>query len=192
MQTACHELAVLNMIEIMSEKLGSLLQGSRGRECVFVAGAFVFHLNDPVRVVHFVRRGAIHLVRTQEDGAALILQRARAGSILAEASVYSDRYHCDARAESDAVTWAVARKDLRSRLDANPELSRNWAHYLAHEVQRARLHAEILSLKTVAARASQARADVTAEPCRVSPGLLELRASASESPPKQAELKVLH
>ena len=60
--------------------------------------------------MHFVRRGAIHLVRTQEDGAALILQRARAGAILAEASVYSDRYHCDARAESDAVTWAVAQK----------------------------------------------------------------------------------
>ncbi len=60
----------------------------------FTAGAPVFHLGDAVHVVHFVRRGAINLVRTQEDGAALILQRARAGSILAEASVYSDRYHC--------------------------------------------------------------------------------------------------
>ena len=131
-----------------------LLQGLRGRECEFAAGVSVFHLNDPVRVVHFVRRGAIHLVRTQEDGAALILQRARAGAILAEASVYSDRYHCDARAQSNAVTWAVAQKDLRRRLDANPELSRDWARHLAHEVQRARLHAEILSLKTVAARLS--------------------------------------
>ena len=153
-RTACHELTVSDMIEIMSEELGALLQGLRGRECEFAAGASVFHLDDPVRVVHFVRRGAIHLVRTQEDGAALILQRARAGAILAEASVYSDRYHCDARAESDAVTWAVAQKDLRRRLDANPELSRDWARHLAHEVQRARLHAEILSLKTVAARLS--------------------------------------
>ena len=142
------------MIEIMSEELATLLQGLRGREYEFAAGAPVFHLGDAVRVVHFVRRGAIHLVRTQEDGAALILQRARAGSILAEASVYSDRYHCDARAESDARTWAVAQKDLSRRLDANPELSRDWARHLAHEVQRARLHAEILSLKTVAARLS--------------------------------------
>ena len=86
------------MIEIMSEEIGAFLQGLRGRECEFAAGALVFHLNDPVRVVHFVRRGAIHVVRTQEDGAALILQRARAGSILAEASVY---YHCDARKVSN-------------------------------------------------------------------------------------------
>ena len=55
------------MIEIMSEELGLLVQGLRGRECEFAAGASVFHLNDQVRVVHFVRRGAIHLVRTQED-----------------------------------------------------------------------------------------------------------------------------
>ena len=52
------------------------------------------------------------------------------------------------------MTWAVAQKDLRRRLDANPELCRDWARHLAHEVQRARLHAEILSLKTVAARLS--------------------------------------
>jgi len=140
------------MIAIMSEELGSLLQGLRGRECEFTAGASVFHFGDPIRLVHFVRRGTIHLVRHQDDGTALILQRAQAGSILAEASVYSDRYHCDARAESDAVTWAVAQEDLRRRLDANPQLSRNWARHLAHEVQRARLHTEILSLKTVAAR----------------------------------------
>ncbi len=137
---------------IMSAEMDSLLQGLRGCECEFAAGASVFHLDDPVRVVHFVRRGAIHLVRRQEDGAALILQRARAGSILAEASVYSDRYHCDGVAESYAATWAVARKDLRRRLEANPEFSRVWARHLALEVQRARLHAEILSLKTVAAR----------------------------------------
>jgi CRP-like cAMP-binding protein len=69
----------------------------------------VFHLDDPVRVVHFVRRGAIHLVRREENGASLILQRARAGSILAEASVYSDRHHCDAVAESEAAIKVDAR-----------------------------------------------------------------------------------
>jgi CRP-like cAMP-binding protein len=140
------------MIEIMSEELGSLFQGLRGRACGFEAGASVFHLGDPIRLVHFVRRGTIHLVRHQDDGAALILQRAPAGSILAEASVYSESYHCDARAETAATTWAVARKDLRRLLETKPGAAQAWARHLAHEVQRARLHAEILSLKTVEAR----------------------------------------
>jgi CRP-like cAMP-binding protein len=43
---------------------------------------------------------------------------------------------------------------VRKRLADRPELSEAWASYLAHEVQRARLHAEILSLKTVEARLS--------------------------------------
>ena len=138
----------------MSEELDSILQGLRGRECEFAAGASVFHLGDPIRVVHFVRRGTIYLVRHQDDGAALILQRARAGSILAEASVYSGSYHCDARAETVAATWAVTRKDFRRCLETRPEAYQAWAQYLAYEVQRARLHAEILSMKTVAARLS--------------------------------------
>jgi len=149
---SCHEFAASDMMAIMSAELDSLLLELKGHDCEFAAGAPVFHINDPVRIVHFMRRGTIHLVRHQEGGAALILQRARAGSILAEASVYSDHYHCDARADSDAVTWAVARKDLCRRLEAKTEASQAWARYLAHEVQRARLHAEILSLKTVEAR----------------------------------------
>jgi CRP/FNR family transcriptional regulator, dissimilatory nitrate respiration regulator len=152
LETSCHEFAVSDMMAIMSTRLNSLLQGLKGHECEFAAGAAVFHVGDAVRVVHFVRQGCIHLARHQEDGAALILQRARAGSILAEASVYSDRYHCDARAESDATTWAVARKDLRRRLEARPEASQVWARHLAQEVQHARLNAEILSLRTVEAR----------------------------------------
>jgi CRP-like cAMP-binding protein len=142
----------MNMISIMLSELAPLLDGLPGHELAFSAGASVFHRGDAVSVVHFVREGIIHLVRYQEEGSALILQRATSGSILAEASVYSVHYHCDARAETAAVTWAIARNVLRRHLDKDPVLSHAWARHLASEVQRARLHAEILSLKTVAAR----------------------------------------
>lgn len=140
------------MIAIMSIGLDQLLGGLPGRACAFAAGDALFHSGDVVRRLHVVRGGTVHLVRYQPDGSALILQRARPGSILAEASVYSARYHCDARAETSAITWAISRNDLRRALAENPGLSQAWASHLAHEVQRARLQAEILSLKTVAAR----------------------------------------
>ncbi len=142
------------MIAIMFSELAAVLDGLPGRELDFRPGAPVFHLGDAVRLVHVVRAGVVHLIRYQEDGSALILQRAGAASILAEASVYSTRYYCDARAEIAAVTWAVPRDELRYRLAENPEFSQAWARHLAHEVQRARLHAEILSLKSVKARLS--------------------------------------
>ena len=142
------------MIAIMSSETEFLLEGLRGRERAFATGESVFYVGDAVRLVHVVRRGVVHLVRPQDNGTALILQRAGAGSILAEASVYSALYHCDARAETPAVTWSVARDALRQRLAESPDCAQAWSRHLAHEVQRARLQAEILSLKTVAARLS--------------------------------------
>ena len=137
---------------IMSPLFALLLDGLRPQEKSYDAGDAVFHVGDPVQRMHFVREGVVILVRNQRRGSALILQRAGAGSVLAEASLYSERYHCDARAETAVTTWCVSRAELRRRIADSPDLSEAWSGYLAQEVQRARLHAEILSLRTVADR----------------------------------------
>jgi CRP-like cAMP-binding protein len=142
----------MNMIEVMLTNLMPLFEGLPRRELSFEAGSPVFNLGDAIKTVYVVRSGTIHLVRHQEDGSPLILQRAKGGEILAKASVYSSHYHCDARAESAAVVWAISRNGLRRRLSESPEFAEAWARHLVDEVQRARLHAEILSLKTVSAR----------------------------------------
>jgi CRP/FNR family transcriptional regulator, dissimilatory nitrate respiration regulator len=139
------------MIGIMSD-MHLMLSKLAGRQCAFAAGASVFRVGDPVRVLHIVRSGAICLIRHHEGGSALILQRARPGSILAEASLYSARYHCDAIAETAAITWVVQRHEVRRKFDENAEFAEAWASFLAHEVQRTRFQAELLSLKTVRAR----------------------------------------
>jgi CRP/FNR family transcriptional regulator, dissimilatory nitrate respiration regulator len=136
----------------MPERLLCLLGGLPGRNMNFRAGAAVFRIGNPVRSVHIIRGGRIHLIRHQADGTSLILQRAEEGSVLAEASLHSSRYHCDAIAETDSVTWAMPRDELKKHLREDPALTEAWLQHLAREVQTARLHAEILSLKTVAAR----------------------------------------
>lgn len=140
------------MIDVMLTDLMTFFDSLPRRELSFEAGSTVFNLGDAITTVYIVQSGTIHLVRHQADGSPLILQRARSGAILAEASVYSSRYHCDARAESAALTWAISKSSLRRRLSESLETAEAWAQHLADEVQRARLHAEILSLKTVSAR----------------------------------------
>jgi CRP-like cAMP-binding protein len=83
-----------------------------------------------VKEVHFVLAGSVHLVRHQADGSVLILQRAGPGSVLAEASLYSVVYHCDAVAFSSANTRTYARASLRKLLAINPDFSNVWAGYL--------------------------------------------------------------
>jgi CRP-like cAMP-binding protein len=136
----------------MPDALISLLLQLPGRHVRYTASETVFRVGDQVKSLHVVCEGRIHLVRHQADGSALIIQRAEAGAVLAEASLHSHFYHCDAIAEADGLLWVIRRKDLRSGLQQDQGLSEAWSRYLAHEVQRARLHAEILSLKTVAAR----------------------------------------
>jgi len=140
------------MIAIMFADLDSFLGDLPFRTLAFEPGQSVFHLGDLVRMVHFVESGSIQLVRRQEDGSTLILQRAGPGSVVAEASLHSSAYHCDAVALGRATTRAYAKADLQERLRRDPNFSDAWTRRLGRELQSARLHAEILALKTVAQR----------------------------------------
>jgi CRP-like cAMP-binding protein len=140
------------MISVMSDALASLLRGLPGHTSEFAAGQTVFRLGDHITHMHLVKSGLVHLVRHSPDGAPLILQRAGPGSLLAEASAYSDQYNCEARAVTATVTWSVTRADFRRRTSQDQALGQLWAQLLAREVQSARLRAEVLALKTVAAR----------------------------------------
>ena len=140
------------MIDIMSTRLTKLLTKFRSTERAFDAGAFVFHQDDPVRKIFCVAIGSIHLVRHQIDGSSIVLQRAAPGAIVAEASVFAKRYHCDAVAQAPTRALAFDRKSLLQRLATDSTLAEAWAAHLAEEVQSVRARAEILSLKTVAAR----------------------------------------
>lgn len=124
----------------------------RGRAFLYEAGRHLFHMGDQVKVMYYVQEGEVRLIRAQSDGSVLVLQRAGPNSILAESSLYSDSYHCDAVVATAASTVALPKAQMRSRLRKSPDFAEVWAKHLAHEVQRSRFQAEILSLKTVAAR----------------------------------------
>jgi CRP-like cAMP-binding protein len=128
------------------------LRDVRSQRIVLGGGQYLFHLGDPIRAMYVVQVGWVHLVRSQDDGSVLVLQKAGPGSIVAEASVYAKRYHCEAVASESVQLLAFAKADIHQRLRSEPDFADAWARYLADELRRARLHAEILSLKTVAKR----------------------------------------
>ncbi|QFT34393.1 Global nitrogen regulator [Labrenzia sp. THAF82] len=62
---------------------------------------FLFRTGDQVKRMFFVRTGRLVMVRILESGQELVVQRADPGDLFAEASLFSDRYHCDAVGETD-------------------------------------------------------------------------------------------
>jgi CRP-like cAMP-binding protein len=137
------------MISVMSAELFTSL---RGTERVFAPGAAVFHRGDAVERLHIIKSGTVRLLRHQQDGHPVVLQRACRGDILAEASVFSAHYHCDAIVLTGAVTEAFAVVDIRRLLEADIDFCRRWAASMSHQLQTARRRAELMSLRTVSER----------------------------------------
>ena len=140
------------MISIMSNPLVEKLSKLKGRKQELAAGDNLFRVGDPVMSLFLVTAGALRLTRALPHGFQLTLQHAGPGAILAEASLFADRYHCDASAAEDSVLRVIPLLRMRAALRDDPDLASALARDLAYEVHRARAHAEILSLKTVAER----------------------------------------
>jgi len=115
-------------------------------------GAYLFHRDDQVRFVYAIIDGRVELLRRQENGSALTLQRAGPGSILAEASVYSDRYHCDAVAALPSRLLAIGKQELLDRMRGDLAFAEQWSVHLAREVQASRFRSELLAYTRVSDR----------------------------------------
>ncbi len=140
------------MIAIMSSSLFEYFLTLAEREQRVDAGRVFFQVDELVLSLFLVTAGELRLVRTLPDGFQLTLQRAGTGSVFAEASLFADRYHCDALAAEGSVVRAVPITKARAALKRDPALAAALMSHLAGEVQRTRTRAEILSLKSVAAR----------------------------------------
>lgn len=120
-----------------------------GRERRLLAGETLFRCGDFVDQLYRVESGLIALVRPLPQGAELIVQRAPSGSVVAEASLFAETYHCDAIAIERADVRSIPLGLIKSTLERRPDLAGSLTRHLALEVQRARARAEIVSLKTV-------------------------------------------
>ena len=140
------------MIAIMSSLLHDFFAALPSRSQRFAAGQFLFHCDDPIEAIFWIERGVVHLQRFSSDGNAAVMQRAIAGSLLAEASVFSRRYHCDAVAVDAVSAKRIAMSEVHRAMRETPQFTAALAEHLAQEVMRLRSRSEIMALKTVAAR----------------------------------------
>lgn len=114
-------------------------------------GSRLFETGRRPRWMYFVSEGEVVLQRTGEDGHVVVLQRTRYGFV-GEASLQTERYHCDAIVVADADVTCVPRQPLLDGLRADAAFALRWIGMLNQEVRRLRQQCERLSLNTVEAR----------------------------------------
>lgn len=136
------------MIVIMSELIEAL-RPLFGERIELPTGSTLFRRDDPVRRFHAVETGCVHLVRYSRDGSSAVMQRAAAGDVLAESSVFATAYHCDALVVADAILLVADMKEVQAALEADNRITRCLARHLGREVMRTRSRVEILCRNTV-------------------------------------------
>jgi len=115
------------------------------------AGQTVFRVATRPSKIFWVLEGEVRLVRRSRNGAEIILQRASSGFV-AEASLDSPLYHCDAVAAVESRLLAFPINRFRQALAGDEKFRAFWIGRLAREVHALRSQCERLALHGAAER----------------------------------------
>lgn len=115
------------------------------------AGEHLFRIGDSVHAVFTVINGEVRLIRRDQNGKEVVLQRSRQG-FFAEASLNSKAYHCDAVAAETSTLLRFPAQAFRSALNDDAGFRDAWMSHLAREVRKLRAQCERLSLHSAADR----------------------------------------
>jgi CRP-like cAMP-binding protein len=105
------------------------------------AGQTLFRTGARTVGLYQIVKGKVRLTRVDRSGREAVLQVAVSGDTLAEASLFSSNYLCDAIAMTDAVVRLYPKVVLIDELERNPRVAQAFTAMLAHQVMtlRARL-----------------------------------------------------
>jgi len=105
-------------------------------------GEFLFRVDAPTVGLFEVIKGKIKLVRIDASGREMILYVASAGDIVAEASLFSAAYHCDAVAMTDALVRLYPKSALFAAFDHDPKAAQAFMGMLARHIMTLRTRLE--------------------------------------------------
>jgi CRP-like cAMP-binding protein len=106
------------------------------------AGQTLFRTGARTAGLYEIVKGKVRLVRVDRSGREAVLQVAAPGVTLAEASLFSSTYHCDAIASTDAVVRLYPKTILVCELARNPKFAQAFAAMLARQVMTLRTRLE--------------------------------------------------
>jgi CRP/FNR family transcriptional regulator, dissimilatory nitrate respiration regulator len=120
----------------------------KGREQTCLKGDVLFLRGDRSRGPFFVKSGQIRLYRQDEDGREITLHRARTGELFAEASIFSEAYHCDCLAEKKSTVIAIPKIEFIKAIESQPAFAAEFSKILARQVTALRTQLELRNIRS--------------------------------------------
>jgi CRP-like cAMP-binding protein len=123
-----------------------------GRERSLARGDTIFRKDDAAVGIWEIEEGQIRLSRPGPDGREIVLHVAGAGDMVAEASLFSPVYNCDATAMTDARVRLLPKGPLLAEFRRDPEVADAFMAMLAHELMALRTRLERRNIRSASAR----------------------------------------
>jgi CRP/FNR family transcriptional regulator, dissimilatory nitrate respiration regulator len=123
-----------------------------GRDRMLKRGEALFRAGQPTVGLYAVVSGRVRLVRTDHSGREVVLHHARAGETLAEASLFSPTYHCDAIAGTAGRVRLYPKAALLSEFARDPDTARSFMAHLGRQVMALRSAIERHSIRSARER----------------------------------------
>lgn len=122
------------------------------RERSLARGEILFHKDDATVGIYQIEEGQVRLSRIDQTGREIVLYVATASDLIAEASLFSKVYHCDAVAVTDARARLYPKEALLTEFRRNPEAAEAFASRLAHELMALRTRLELRNIRSAKER----------------------------------------
>ena len=113
-----------------------------GAERVLRPGQTLFRAGQRTIGLYEVISGRLRLVRVDRSGRESVLYSADVGDTIAEASLFSQRYHCDAIATTAARVRLYPKDTILAAFTRNPEAARAFMARLAQQLMDLRTRLE--------------------------------------------------
>lgn len=122
------------------------------RQVLLKKGSILFAPGDATQGFYAVHDGAVRIYRVSSRGKEITLEIAGARSTFAEASLFSDIYHCYAEALKESTVCLVQKDEFLEMIQRDIQFAATWIRILSLEVIHLRQRIEELSLKSPRAR----------------------------------------
>jgi CRP-like cAMP-binding protein len=115
-------------------------------------GETLFRLGDKTAGLFEVIVGRVRLARVDRAGHEIVLHVAGPGETLAEASLFSADYHCDAIASTDAVVRIYPKAAVLAGFTKEPKAAQAFTATLARQVMNLRTRIEQRNIRSARER----------------------------------------
>ena len=112
------------------------------------SGQTLFRTGSRTKGLYELVSGNVRLVRVDSTGREAVLFVAAPGDTLAEASLFSARYHCDAIASTSAIVRLYPKLAILAEFQRDPEAAQAFMAMLARQVMSLRTRLQLMNIRS--------------------------------------------